>query len=161
MTISTIKRPRTPKLPKPLESEVQKACIQIMQAAGWRVFRRNTGAMSGTHNGKRRFIRFAEKGQSDVYGFIPKFDGRHVEVEIKRKGERPTLDQVQWLQDCHFAGCLAIWVDNPDRCREVVRHIDDYGGLVYLGTKRVYPVKDKSGKKIGEIEGPSGDYKLV
>ncbi len=159
MTTTATKRPRTP---KPLESEVQKACIQIMQAHGWRVFRRNTGTMGGSHKGKRWFVRFGEKGQSDVYGFIPKFDGRHVEVEIKRKGERPTLDQIEWLIRCHeYDGCVAFWVDSIECCVNVVNHIDRGGEVRYRETKRMYPLKDKAGKKFAEVKGPSGDYELV
>lgn len=159
--MTTAAKPRKPKAPRPLEAEVQKACMAILEARGWRVFRRNTGAMPGTYNGKRRFIRFAEKGQSDLYGFIPKRGGQHFECEIKRPGERPTLEQVEWLLKCHWAGTVAFWVSSAEECERVARRINEGGWLIYGMVKRAYPVCDKKGKKIGTVEGPSGDYELV
>jgi hypothetical protein len=98
----------------PLESEIQK---QIIEYAWYtfrlKLYRRNTGAMSGTYNGKKRFVRFSEPGQADLWGIQPK-TGRHVEVEVKRPGQVPTEAQYQWLVDCIQAGAIAFFADSVD-----------------------------------------------
>lgn len=60
---------------------------------------------SGNH------IRFAAPGQSDTYGWIIA-TGRHVEVEWKRPGNRPTVHQLRWLKECTRTGAIAFWSDS-------------------------------------------------
>lgn len=159
MTTAAKKKPA-----KPLEADVQKACIEIMQAAGWKVFRRNVGAFKAGDC----YFRAGERGQSDVYGWIPKPDGQHVEVEIKRPGQRPSLEQVGWLLRCHFANCVAFWVDSPEQCKGIVDAINSGGWISYGVDKRPYPVTGKNGKPLRDeqglilkADGPSGDFTVI
>lgn len=151
---------------KPTERKgVQEPCMRLMQAYGWRVHRRNTGAMVGSHNGKSRFVRYGKAGMADCYGSIKSRGNRHFECEFKRAGERPTLDQVNWLIECHVAGEIAFWCDSIDQCRKVIEHINAGGEIRYLTTTRSYTEKIKS-KSTGKVTsektiGPSGDYELV
>lgn len=152
------------KADKPLESDVQKACIRIMQKAGWRTLRRNVGSFAMGS----RYFRAGERGQSDTYGIIPRLGGRHFEVEIKRPGNRPSLHQVAWLLRCHHDGAVSFWVDSAEQCAGMVDAIMRGATISYEPTKRLYPVEDAKGKTIrdadGQIvkaEGPSGDYMVV
>jgi hypothetical protein len=140
------------------ESKVQAAAIAMLRSFGCVVHRRNTGAMEASHKGKRRFVRFSEKGAADVYAITPA--GYHLEVEIKRRGERPTLDQVNWLIAHNgIGGAAAIWVDNTDTLARVYRHIEAGGRVVYLDEVRTYTVKQ--GKRSARVIGPSGNYDLA
>ena len=67
------------------------------------LFRRNVGAHK-TDDG--RFIRFAEKGQSDLWGIAKSFrcpqcnrlqEGVHAELELKTGNNKLTSDQKEWL----------------------------------------------------------------
>lgn len=131
---------------KPLEAEIQKACLQIFGAYGWRAFRRNTGAMTGEYKGKKRFVRFAEKGQADIYGWIPGPDYGYAvpfECEVKRPGGKLSKAQEAWLVQCQGDGVIAFWVDSADRCLKVVKNYNDGGELIYTGNGAEY-----------ELEGP-------
>jgi hypothetical protein len=150
---------RTPKLPPIPEREVQAATIAWLRSQGAIVKRRNTGAMPATYKGKSRFVRFSEPGASDLYGSLPIPDRRHFELEIKRRGERPTLDQVEWLLEWHRHGCVAWWADSLERTQEVFRHVMAGGAIRFLPTRREYPVEAKGVK--GHVSGPSGDFELT
>jgi hypothetical protein len=120
--------PRTKKPPVIPEREIQATCLAIMHAAGWIAFRRNTGAIpiaAGDH--KRRFIRFSEKGQADIWGVLP--DGRHFECEVKRKGEKPSSAQEAWLKKMNQLGgrrgSVAFWCDSTESCELIVQAIND------------------------------------
>lgn len=138
---------KTPKPPSPLEKDVQRIGIELMEGLGIQVHRRNVGGMSGRHNGKSWYVRFAEPGQSDTWGILP--DGRHVEVEFKRPDERPTLEQTLWLIRCS-ARCPAFWVDNVATLGVVIRAVLTGATVVYRDGRERY----------GKVWGPSADYDL-
>ncbi len=103
-----------PKAPVPLEKDIQAAIIEY----AWytfrlKLYRRNTGAMSGTYNGKKRFIRFSEPGQADLWGIQPK-TGRHIEIEVKRPGQKPSDAQQEWLESCRALHGIAFWTDSVE-----------------------------------------------
>lgn len=135
------------------EREVQKEGMAWMASQGSQVFRRNTGGM---YNAKGQFVRFSEPGASDTWVITP--GGVHGEVEWKRHGERPTLEQVLWLLKTNGHGhSFSFWVDNLDTLKAVYRAVVNQGCKIeYLRTTRMYPGK-KGGKRIG----PSGDYDVV
>lgn len=106
------------------EAQVQHSTLQVLRALGFVVFRRNVGAVRvrATATTARRFIRFAEPGQSDIYGWIPR-TGRHVEIEVKARGKKPTPEQLAWLLECHRSGCVAFWGDNARTIELVARAV--------------------------------------
>ena len=71
------------------------------------MFRRNVGAIrTERSNGKKGFIRFAEAGQSDLYGWIVEHRcpscnrvqwATHFEIEVKSENGKPTKTQLEWL----------------------------------------------------------------
>lgn len=136
------------------ESEVQAEGSAWLKGQGCQVYRRNTGGM---YDAKGNFVRFSEKGASDTWIITPA--GVHGEVEWKRLGERPTLDQVLWLLKTNGHGhSFSFWVDNTDTLKAVYRAVVNDGcKIVYLNTTRMYA----SSKKRGRSVGPSGDYDVV
>ena len=146
--------------PKPVvipEAKVQAAAIAMLRGFGCVVHRRNTGAMSGEHKGKSRFVRFSERGAADVWCVRP--NGYHCEIEIKRLGQRPSLDQVNWLIAHNgIGGASAWWVDNTATLERVYRHIEAGGVIVYSQETRTYSVK--RGDKTTRVVGLSGDFDL-
>lgn len=125
------------KPPRPRESEIQASGMALLRTLGWRVFRRNTGAMTATYKGRDRFIRFSEPGQSDCWAVLP--DGRHGEVEFKRPGEWPTAAQLAWLRSMNgVGGSVAFWVSDLKDLEEVARHVQRGGKIEYVGDEGQY-----------------------
>lgn len=58
------------------ESDIQKACCDLLDAYKIPWLRMNTGAMSGAHKGKRWYVRFGRKGQADLIAW-PKLPTHH------------------------------------------------------------------------------------
>ena len=114
MTAKTKPRP-----PAPSEASILKSCLAILQAHGVFCWRQNTGAFSGTHNGKRRFVRFGVPGISDILGAWP--DGRLLAVEIKCPGNRPTAAQEAFMRAVNDRGGFAFWVDGTEGLMNVLR----------------------------------------
>lgn len=100
-------------IPNPREKDIQAACLQWLNLQphcfAWRV---NSGAIVGMHNGRRRFVRFnSAAGCSDIIGLI---EGCFFAVEVKRPGERPTVDQQTFQAQVDAAHGLALVVTSLD-----------------------------------------------
>ena len=95
------------------ESDIQRAILSYCRAMGIFCRRRNVGALSAEYNGRKRFVRFAGEGQSDLWVILP-LTGRHFECEVKRPGQKPTELQKDWLDECSRIGALAFWVTVVD-----------------------------------------------
>lgn len=119
---------KAPKVPDPLESEVQRNGMALLRARGWVVLRRNVLAMKkGKH-----YVKGGETGQSDTYGTTP--SGVHFELEFKRRRERPTDEQLRWLLAMNGRGrnrAVAFWVDNLDDLEQVARRVEQGWRVVY------------------------------
>lgn len=140
-------RTKAPPVP---ESEVQRDGMAWLRGQGCQVYRRNTGGM---YDARGNFVRFSEKGAADSWAISPA--GIHIEVEWKRQGERPTLDQVLWLIKTNGHGHSASWwVDNLDTLATVYRWVTHGGRVAFSNSPRAYRVKGKT------VYGPSGDYDL-
>jgi hypothetical protein len=59
-------------------------------------------------------IRFGENGQGDITGIGP--GGVRMEIEAKRPGEYPSLDQQTWMQFINDHGGIAFWFDSLYDC---------------------------------------------
>lgn len=100
---------QTSLLPPAREQELVNACLEYLnlQHFCWRV---NQGAVTAEHNGKKRFIRFNNiKGVSDILGIL-KPSGRLIAVECKKKPNKPTPDQLNFLELVNRHGGLGIVV---------------------------------------------------
>jgi len=105
---------------EPLEADILRQCLQYLQLRGVLCWRQNQGAISGTHNGKRRFLRFTSmEGVSDILGILPP-TGRFLAVEVKRPGKNPTPQQAAFLGIVRQCGGLAVCVHSLDELQEVL-----------------------------------------
>ena len=107
------------------ETALVKAIIQLLQAHGFMAFRRNTGAVTTSYTRKDgvtrdRFFRFSEPGMADIWGW-QRGTGRHIEVEVKRPGLKPTSLQLQWLQMAQERGCIAFWCDSMEMAEKKLK----------------------------------------
>ena len=81
--------------PQPKESEILKSILEYLTLRGVFHWRQNVISQALYSNGKRRYVKAAFPGVSDILGILP--DGRALAIEVKRPGERPTLDQQAFL----------------------------------------------------------------
>ena len=107
----------------PLENDVREGCMKWLnqQPHIW-ARRRNVGAVQI----KGRWVRFSQKGASDIEGLVTvevlrlcsdggghRIDvGVALEVETKRVGNKPTDEQAAWLAAHAAAGAIALWCDS-------------------------------------------------
>lgn len=83
------------------ESDIQRACLDLL--AVYRIFaiRLNTGAFGGVHNGKRRFVRFGRPGMADV---LATPGSRVLWLEVKNANGRQSPEQKFFQQEVEAAG---------------------------------------------------------
>ena len=101
--------------------------IRLLHRFGVRLWRRNIGAIQEGS----RFVRFALPGQSDLYGVMPPPDSRHVEIEVKAPGKKPTELQLRWLKMMHSLGCVCLWSDNANDAERVMEAVMKGGKVVW------------------------------
>ena len=110
-------------LPKPLETDIQKAIIDMLRhhpSVGI-VWRMNTGAQTvkATDTSKRRFIRFGPKGHADIVGILRPC-GRFFAIEVKRPGKQPTPEQTFYLDAVAAAGGVAGVASSVDGAMAII-----------------------------------------
>jgi hypothetical protein len=98
-----------PRVKPPLERDVAKAVVEAFACCGIALERHNVGM--GTYankDGSARRVRFGAAGQLDWRGSV---NGRVLELEIKRPGEKPTKDQLARMRRVNAEGGIAFWTD--------------------------------------------------
>lgn len=93
---------------RPREIDRVSQCLRLLRLRGVCAWRQNTGGAYYGTGPKRRFVRFAAKGCSDILGCLPP-SGRLLAVEAKQPGRQPAADQQAFLAAIAAAGGLA-WV---------------------------------------------------
>jgi hypothetical protein len=113
---------RVRKPPAPLEKEVLAGVLAVVKRLGLDIHRNNTGAarLPGK-GGKPQLVRFGQVGAGDLSGWLP--GGRHVEIETKRRGNKPRPEQLERLIRINAAGGVAFWVDDADIAENILRQV--------------------------------------
>lgn len=116
------KATRIRKPPVPLEREVLAGVAAAIALLGLEIHRNNTGAarLPG-RGGKPQLVRFGQAGAGDFAGWLP--GGRHVEIEVKRPGQRPRPEQLARLVRINAAGGVGFWVDDAAVAESILRHV--------------------------------------
>lgn len=96
---------------KLLEKDIQDQILSFLQYQRGFFWRNNTGASKYEGkdkfgNKKDRFIRYGKKGQCDISGILP--DGRRFECEVKRPGNKPSEEQVTFIDAINYWGGVAL-----------------------------------------------------
>lgn len=101
---------------KLLERDVQRLIVDYCKAHSIFVQRRNVAGVQKLSG--NRYVQLGKRGQADLWGILR---GVHWECEVKRPGEKPKPDQVEWLTDCAQAGARAFWADSLEMFIEGLR----------------------------------------
>ncbi len=122
------------------EGSVQSRCIGVLESFGLQVHRRNVTRVPFTYKGKTSWVWFNEAGMSDLWCIIP--GGVHLEVEIKKPGEMPTQDQLDWLNSVIARGGVAIWTDCDRYLAKAMPLILEGYRVVGFAPKTLEPIFD-------------------
>jgi hypothetical protein len=90
------------------ENEVTKAVVRFLQERKWIAKRRNVGLFY-TRDG--RPVRIGTPGEPDWF-FVHRQHG-HLEIEMKKPGEKPDQRQQEYLATMNALGVPATWTDDP------------------------------------------------
>jgi hypothetical protein len=140
-------------IPRPLESAVLRECLSRARDLKIPCFRRNVATVTSEYKGKTRLFRSGEPSQSDLYGWLPIDAARdragiHFECEVKRPGEVPTHDQINWLHNCNAITGAAFWIDNSTTFTEVLNRLIQGMSIEYSDTEIGYRVRIKGSKRV-------------
>lgn len=107
-------------LPAISENDVKKVCMDwLATIPAIDVWRMNTGGMSASYGGKKRFIKFGPTGQSDIQGIGP--SGVFLAIELKRPGEKPSDSQTDYLNKINKFGGIGFYCDSVEMCCVMLR----------------------------------------
>lgn len=101
------------------ETEIQRDVLQFVSlhpAVAWaKRFNSGAGQLAYPDGKSSRFMRFGFPGMSDVMGQLRR-SGRFLAIEVKRPGEKPTPEQIAFLDTVNAAGGLGFVAYRIDCC---------------------------------------------
>lgn len=81
---------------EPSEHDIQSTILAYLDIQGHFTWRQNTGTMKLEYKGKSRFFRAGFKGVADIIG-IHKSNGRFIAIEVKKRPNKPNVNQLEFL----------------------------------------------------------------
>lgn len=101
------KRPLEPRKRYPVvhEADIQKLIVDWLAIKHVFCYRQNAGAMSGSHKGKRWFVRFARPGASDLVAVVK---GRYIGIEVKTAAGEQSRAQREFETELTHAGGIYV-----------------------------------------------------
>ena len=108
---------------KSTEGQLVKAIVEYLEFNGHRAVRVNSGATVLEYKGRRRAIRMAPAGTSDILACL-KPTGKFMAVEAKRGKNKATEAQSEFLRAIERIGGIAVVAYSVD---DVIRAIEEGG----------------------------------
>jgi len=102
----------------PLESETQRDIMLAAPSEGCRLLRNNVGVLQDIRGQHVRYG-VGGSGGSDLIGWGP--GGVFVAIEVKRKGKKPTPEQLAFIEAVNNAGGIAAVCYSVEDFRAAVR----------------------------------------
>jgi hypothetical protein len=102
---------------KPLEAQVQKACLEFLSWKGIFHWRNNSGGVAASYtdkqgNSKSRWLSYGKVGSSDLLAIYP--GGRMWLIEVKRPGGRLSDSQISFLARARQRGAIVTIAESVD-----------------------------------------------
>lgn len=104
----------------PRESDIQRSILDYLALLRILCWRNNSGAVALGEGKSRRYVRYGQKGSSDILGVLPP-SGRLLCIEVKRPGNRPTEHQTAWLERMRAAGAVCVVAYGIEDVQRVLR----------------------------------------
>jgi len=103
------------------EKEIQKAVMNYLlecPIVAW-VYVTSAGYVRGLKGGRAFKVGF--NGLTDILGQLT--DGRILAIEVKKPGEKPREDQLEFIENVNINNGLAFWVDDV---KGVIHELEKY-----------------------------------
>jgi hypothetical protein len=101
------------------EKTIKNQILNYLRLTGIEAWLNNPGGMRyRTKEGLSKYVPHGMPGQADISGILP--DGRRLEIEVKKPGEKPRPDQWDFLLMIQRSGGVAFWTDNLRCVRSVI-----------------------------------------
>lgn len=102
---------------KPLEAQVQKACLEFLAWKQIFHWRNNSGGVVADYTNKQgqtksRFMRYGHSGSSDIIAIYP--GGRMWLIEVKRPGGALSDNQISFLAHARQRGAIVTIAESVD-----------------------------------------------
>ena len=102
---------------KPLEAQVQKACLEFLSWKGIFHWRNNSGGVMASYTNKEgqskmRRLQFGKAGSSDILAIYP--GGRMWLIEVKRPGGLLSDNQISFLARARQRGAIVTIAESVD-----------------------------------------------
>lgn len=91
------------------EQEIQKSFLDYLRLKGCIAFKHHSTA-STVRGGKAVFFKYGDRGISDIIGCTK--TGRFLAIEVKRKGGKASVDQVDFIRRVIAQGGIGIITDD-------------------------------------------------
>lgn len=88
------------------EKATQKLILEYLNNNKFYCWRNNTGMIFSEYKGKKRAWYAGMKGSSDIIGVAP--NGKFIGIEVKGKGNKPSLSQQMFLAEVTKRGGYAL-----------------------------------------------------
>lgn len=95
--------------PKIKENHVEAAVLTFLRVRGWRVDRQHVGKAQWPSG---EWLQLHPEGTADWFAHRPATSPSCLYIETKAPGERPTEQQMLYLEMAARAGYLTIWCDS-------------------------------------------------
>lgn len=100
-----------------------------LRTEGYDCHRRNAGCVVRSYKGRTRRIRFSTPGECDWWLILK--NGRHVDLEVKRPGAKPSIHQIVWMLRLNARGASAFWCDDRRILESTIGHLEN-GCHIYM-----------------------------
>lgn len=102
------------------EHDTQNAIIDLITRRNGLAIRINSGAIR-IEGEKTRYFRGAKKGTSDI---IALYRGRFLAIEVKHGKNKPSAEQIQFIEDVRDRGGIGLCVWNVDTVMSLLDALD-------------------------------------
>lgn len=105
------------------EAEVQKACLEWLNANGYLASRMPIGGVQHQRGGKKFFKKSPLKGFPDIFFILKDGSGRMGVIEVKGPTGKLSKEQEEWIRTLEANGVLCIVARSLET---VIQRIEDY-----------------------------------
>ncbi len=110
------------------ETTLVRACLDVMHCRRIMAWRSNSGSVTATYKGKKRYVRFSSMaGLSDICAILP--GGVFLAVECKIGKNKPTDEQRNFLDAVKAKGGVALVIYSADQLMQELDVLLEPNGL--------------------------------
>lgn len=115
--------PKTDKPYVPSEAQEQIALVTWARSIGLPLYSNANAGKRSFMQGRKEVAMGLTRGVSDLFLRKPSYPFHGFYIEMKKRGKKPTPEQVQWIEDCRKDGYRAEYYDDWVKAKVA---IEDY-----------------------------------